>query len=241
MTQSLSSITGNKEEDLSTNGAKHSRPLPGPQTQGRNRDLEGVTTRQKVEWSADSNITELTIFCTIPEKTSTITVNTTGADNAEMLASTDVSNYSTVLIQCLDSTTATGIDFSWSNDNISWFDGEDAVLDGAMASVSVAAKYMKILQNGAGSAAATASVIVHDDLPLYGMVAIDAGSDAIADALLSKINSIVDDNGYFPIPLNEVVTIPLTDAITGGSLGGGRVDIKSSNAGTALDFWIGAN
>lgn len=39
-----------------------SRPMPGPRTLGRNRDMQGVTTREKCEWPSGSNITELTLF-----------------------------------------------------------------------------------------------------------------------------------------------------------------------------------
>jgi hypothetical protein len=78
-----------------------------------------------------------------------------------------------------------------------------------------------------------------------GMLAIDAVSDAAAAVMLTATESGAVDAGWIPIPINDAevgsspsfVRIPLSAALSQGSLGGGRVDVKSID-GTALNFWI---
>lgn len=74
----------------------------------------------------------------------------------------------------------------------------------------------------------------------YLRLAVDAASDAIADGLLTVTSSSVDDAGWILIPIGQLVSIPLTEALSNGSLGGGRVDVRTEG-GAALEVWIGAN
>lgn len=74
---------------------------------------------------------------------------------------------------------------------------------------------------------------------IYAAIAIDAASDAVADALLTQAPSSTDDAGWIPIPIGELVRIPLTSALENGSLNGGRVDIIG--IGDGIDIWIGGN
>jgi len=140
------------------NNPRYVRPKPGPQTQGRNRDLENVSTRQKFEFPEGANITELTIFCQF---------------------------------------------------------------------------------NAIAATADLAAARSH----LYAQLVIDAIDDNVADALMTKLNSAVDDNGYIPIKIGDEKTITLKEGtvLKNGSLGGGRIDVKCSDGSTGLDFWIGGN
>jgi hypothetical protein len=81
----------------------------------------------------------------------------------------------------------------------------------------------------------------------FGMIAIDAVSDATAAAMLtlgSGTSPSRSMQGWIPVPLSNPVTgaisllrVPLSATLTQGSLGGGRVDVRASTA-HALDWWI---
>ena len=73
---------------------------------------------------------------------------------------------------------------------------------------------------------------------VYARIAIDAANDAIANAMLTRASSPSSDVQWIPIPIDEVIRIPLTAALSQGSLGGGRVDVITDE-GQALDVWIG--
>lgn len=88
----------------------------------------------------------------------------------------------------------------------------------------------------AAPVAGTAAVVGDE----YVAVAIDAADDPSADAMLTQVESSANDINWIPIPLYTVVRIPLTDALSNGTLGGGRVDAKTVG-GVALDLWIGGN
>lgn len=79
---------------------------------------------------------------------------------------------------------------------------------------------------------------------VYAVLSIDAENDAEADGNLGTTSnppsSATADAQFIPIPLGEFVKIPLTNALVNGTLGGGRVDVRSVD-GTALNIWIGAN
>lgn len=135
-----------------TNGATHSNPVPGPQTQTRARYRTAVplvkANAVKVEYPLGANIKELVVFCTpaTPEAAQT---------------------------------------------------GD------------------------------------------YGIIVIDPASDGIAQLMLTQTDSETGDAGWFPIPPNELVRIPLTAPLKEGSLGGGRVELLS--VGVAMNFWVGGN
>lgn len=141
---------------------RYTRTKQGPQTQGRNRDLVNVTTRQKAEWPApvsdEKGITEITVFCNF---------------------------YAAV-------TTA---DLAAAREHI------------------------------------------------FGKLVIDGVSDAVVNALMTVLGTGVDDSGYLPIPLGKEVTVSTKEgnALSNGSLGGGRVDVMASDGTTPLFFWIGGN
>jgi len=144
--------SGKVDNILATKKSGHVNPIPGPQTQGRNRYLTAVSTTlasaEKAEWAEGSNIKELTVFCTpaTPEAAQT---------------------------------------------------GD------------------------------------------YGIIAIDPASDGIAQLMLTQVESASADAGWIPIPTNTLVRIPLTTALSQGSLDGGRVECLS--VGVAMNFWIGGN
>ena len=162
MTEMLSSfmnvVTGKPENNKGVNGANWVKPIPGPQTQARSRNLSAVTaTRQKAEWPSGSNITRLTVLVT--------------------------------------------------------FDSTAAVTAGA-------------------------------EHEAYAVMTIDAASDTEADGNLGTSgnppSSVTSDAQFIAIPPGVYIDIPLTDALSNGSLSGGRVDVRSVD-GTPLNIWIGAN
>lgn len=57
-----SSSDGKQEAVKGTNGATHVRPMPGPQTVSKNRELTAVSTRQSCTWTDSENVTEVTIL-----------------------------------------------------------------------------------------------------------------------------------------------------------------------------------
>lgn len=73
----------------------------------------------------------------------------------------------------------------------------------------------------------------------YAVIAIDPDGAVAAAAMLTQVESLQNDINWLPIPLNEIVRIPLTTAIVNGTLGGGCVAAKTVG-GIALDLWIGA-
>lgn len=77
------------------------------------------------------------------------------------------------------------------------------------------------------------------------IITIDAANDTEADGNLGATGAVPPasssaDAQFITIPLNVPVSIPLTAALSSGSLGGGRVDARAIG-GTAIDLWIGAN
>jgi len=140
-------------------GVVAKNPFPGSGLPMRARYLATVTTREKVEWPAGANITELVVCC-------------------------------------------------WASS------GTPVAPD-------------------------------EDDL---GMLAVDASSDASASAMLTATDSATADAQWYPIPISNptaggliFIRIPLTAPLSQGSLGGGRVDVKSFDGTYSLAFWIGAN
>ena len=51
-------------DSAQSNKAKHSRPMPGTQEQGRNRDKSNIITLAEIaKWNAGDNITEILVQC----------------------------------------------------------------------------------------------------------------------------------------------------------------------------------
>lgn len=233
-----------KDEDRSdTAGARNTNISIGPQTQGRNRDLTNIKTREKLEWPAptadEDGILHNTLFVVLNSPTAAITTAVGAADNAELLASSEVGNFSDILIHSIAGNAS--VDFSWSNDGAVWVDAQSAVAAGSVTKVPVIAKYMKILQAAAGTATVHVAGVVRDNANVHALVAVDALSDGAADALLTALDSSTDDNGYIPVPLNQVIHIPHTEPLENGSSSGGRLDMKSSDPLIGLNPWTGGN
>lgn len=70
------------------------------------------------------------------------------------------------------------------------------------------------------------------------IIAIDAIDAPAAAAMLTQTESTASDIGWVPINVGEYVRIPLTTALTQGTLSGGIVYAKTVG-GIALDLWIG--
>lgn len=88
------------------------------------------------------------------------------------------------------------------------------------------------------------TLVAGAELDTYALLTIDAENDDEANGNLGAAgnppSAAAADAQFIPIPLGRFVEIPLSDALRNGSLGGGRVDVRSVD-GTALNIWIGAN
>jgi len=74
----------------------------------------------------------------------------------------------------------------------------------------------------------------------YVIIGLDPANDALADLFLTQVESTVDDIQWIPIPLNQIVRIPLSAALSKGSLNGGRIPAKTVG-GVAINIWIGGS
>lgn len=79
------------------------------------------------------------------------------------------------------------------------------------------------------------------EIPLgteYVIIGFDPANDALADLFLTQIESTQDDIQWYPIPINQVIRIPLKNALKEGDLNGGRIPAKTVG-GVACNIWIG--
>lgn len=226
----------------------------GPATQARSRSLVNVTSRQKAEWPAGSNITYLTALAKLPNYAVAYSGTAAAMGTTEV-----VSPYSrgTFKITGLTAETinltgligaAAGIETAAIRVidlNTGAVTAASALGNGSYKLVDLAVRKLKFTKSAAvenASVTLTLEGEATDDV--YAVLSIDAENDAEADGNLglsgNPPSSASADAQFIPLPLGEFVKIPLTAALVNGSYGGGRVDVRSVD-GTALNIWIGAN
>ena len=77
---------------------------------------------------------------------------------------------------------------------------------------------------------------MHAVAHVKGQLCVGALSDDLANAMLTPMNSELDDSLFYTIPLNVWTRIPLSAAIPNG-----RIDIKAFDGTTGLDWQILGN
>jgi len=81
------------------------------------------------------------------------------------------------------------------------------------------------------------ATIAYDE---YVLVTIDSVSDAAGANNLLQATSETAAVQWFPIPMNKMISIPLSAAMSNGTNSAGVVHARTSG-GIALDLWIGAS
>ena len=224
------------------------KPVAGTGKPGKNKsrlamgsgsslyDLTATRQGSIFEFYLADNITELSIYVAPPRPIVSIPLDLTGAADNEVLASGDMSNFSSITVNTVS---GAAVDHSYSYDGgTTMVTGQDAAAIGSAVAHTVITNYNEIVQAAAGTVVAQALGTLRPNNNVHGMLALDAFDDATAAFLLQNHDDSDLENGFLPIPVGVITRIPLRVALTGGQYGGGRIDVRSSDLLVPLDVWV---
>ena len=242
-----------------TKYSKHVRPIVGPQSQSRDRNLilDAIGTVESVEWPSGADITSLQFHATLD--TNATTIQAPDASDNSVITTIDLTHVTGI---CFESTVGTvTTEYSVDGTNFTAVDGRftspiaaatavtDADRGNLVRAVTVVNQMVTLdttnikairFKNGAAAQSTLRYSITSVSDSAFTAITVDAANDVLAAAFLTIAQATNTDIQWKPIPIGKLIDMDLTTILKQGSLSGGTLHAKSVG-GVPVNLWIGAS